>query len=108
MLKHATQTAMLVLILFLSSRASLAQTSGEDLFKQKCVVCHGPDGLGNNPMGKALGIVSYKSPDVLKMKDAELADIIKNGKNNKMPAFNAQLTDAQIKDVLKYVHTLQK
>ena len=32
----------------------------------------------------------------------------KNGKNGKMPAFGSQLTDAQIKDVLKYIHTLQK
>jgi mono/diheme cytochrome c family protein len=53
-------------------------------------------------------VQSYKSPDVRKLSDADLTAIIKNGKNNKMPAFGAQLTDAQIKDVLKYIHTLQK
>jgi cytochrome c6 len=108
MLKHASQAAFLVLVLFSLSRTSLAQDSGADTYKAKCEMCHGADGLANTQMGKALGAASYKSPDVLKLKDAELFAVIKNGKNNKMPAFGAQLTDAQIKDVLKYVHTLQK
>ena len=33
--------------------------------------------------------------------------IIKGGKN-KMPAFSGKLTDAQITDVVAYIHTLQK
>jgi mono/diheme cytochrome c family protein len=52
--------------------------------------------------------VSYKAPEVLKLKDADLTAIIKNGKNSKMPPFGNQLTDAQIKDIVKYIHTLQK
>jgi mono/diheme cytochrome c family protein len=99
---------MFVLLLIFSSRASLAQSSGADTFKAKCEMCHGANGLGNTQMGKALGTKSYKAPDVLKLKDAELTAIIKNGKDKKMPAFGAQLTDAQIKDLLKYIHTLQK
>jgi len=55
-----------------------------------------------------MGVVSYKSPDVVKLTNAQLTAIVKNGKNNKMPAFNGQLSDAQIKDVLLYVRTLQK
>ena len=108
MLKHATHTAALVLVLFFSSRASLAQNSGADTFKAKCLMCHGADGLGNTQMGKALGVMPYNAPDVKALKDPDLAAIIKNGKNNKMPAFGGQLTDAQINDVVKYIHTLQK
>ena len=107
MLKSATHAAVLVLVLFSLSRASLAQDSGADTFKAKCQVCHGTDGQGNQ-MGKALGVVPYNAPEVRKLSNADLTAIIKNGKNNKMPAFGAQLTDAQIKDVLKYIHTLQK
>lgn len=108
MLKHASNAATLVLVLLFSGRFSLAQNPGADTFKTKCEVCHGADGLGNSPMGKAMGVISYSAPDVRKMSDADLTAIIKNGKNGKMPAFGAQLTDAQIKDVLKYIHTLQK
>jgi mono/diheme cytochrome c family protein len=107
MLKSALYAAVLVLVLFPLSRTSLAQDSGADTFKAKCQVCHGPDGQGNQ-MGKALGVVPYSAPEVRKLSNADLTAIIKNGKNNKMPAFGAQLTDAQIKDVLKYIHTLQK
>lgn len=108
MLKRAIHTTAIVLIVFLASRTSFAQDPGADIFKAKCLMCHGSDGLGNTSIGKALGIHSYKAPEILKLSDADLTTIIKNGKNNKMPAFNGQLTDAQIKDVLKYIHTLQK
>ena len=108
MLKRATQTAAIVLLVFSASLTSFAQAPGADTFKAKCSMCHGDDGLGNTAMGKALGIQSYKAPEVLKMSNAELTTIIKNGKNSKMPAFNGQLTDAQIKDVLQYIHKLQK
>ena len=49
----------------------------------------------------------FNSPDVLKESDADLIAVIKNGKN-KMPAFAGKLTDAQITDVVAYIHTLQK
>jgi mono/diheme cytochrome c family protein len=92
----------------LSSRGAFAQSSGEDTFKAKCLMCHGADGLGNTPMGKALAVPPYNTPDVRKLKDADLTAIIKNGKGGKMPAFGTQLTDAQIKDLLAHIHTLQK
>ena len=49
----------------------------------------------------------FSSPDVLKETDAEMIAVIKNGKG-KMPAFAGKLTDAQIDDVVAYIHTLQK
>lgn len=108
MLKISTYAAAIVLFFSLASVTSFAQAPGADTFKTKCAMCHGDDGLGNTAMGKALGITSYKAPDVLKLSNADLTTIIKNGKNNKMPAFGSQLTDAQIKDVVLYIHKLQK
>src|SRR5579862_2477466 len=107
MLKRAACTTALVLVLFFASRITFAQDSGADTFKAQCQVCHGADGLGNTPVGKAMGARPYNAPDVRKLSDADLTATIKNGKN-KMPAFNGKLTDAQIKDLLKYIHTLQK
>jgi cytochrome c6 len=107
MLKHAIPAAALILVLVFASRSSLAQNAALDTYKSKCIACHGPDGFGNTPVGKAMAVKPYKAPDVLKLSNADLTAIIKNGKNN-MPAFSGQLTDAQIKDLLAYIHTLQK
>ena len=81
---------------------AFAQSSGADIYKAKCLMCHGPDGMANNPAGKALKAVSFKDPA-----DDELFAAVKNGKG-KMPAENGKLTDAQIKEVIHYVHTLEK
>jgi len=86
---------------------AFAQSSGADIYKAKCLMCHGPDGLANNPAGKALKAVSFKDPAVIKASDAELFAAVKNGKG-KMPAENGKLTDAQIKAVIQYVRTLEK
>jgi mono/diheme cytochrome c family protein len=88
--------------------SAFAQSSGADTYKAKCAVCHGPDGLGNTLIGKNLKAASFKDPAVVKAPDAELIAVVKNGKG-KMPAsIGAKLTDAQIKDVVAYVRTLQK
>ena len=94
------------LFLLAASTSSFAQTSA-DTYKAKCQMCHAADGGADTPAGKALKARALSSPEVLKESDTDLLAIIKNGKN-KMPAFNGKLTDAQIKDVLDYVHTLQK
>jgi mono/diheme cytochrome c family protein len=87
---------------------AFAQSSGADIYKAKCLMCHGPDGLANNSVGKSLKAVSFKDPTVIKASDAELFAIVKNGKGTKMPAENGKLTDAQIKAVIQYVRTLEK
>ena len=86
---------------------AFAQNSGADTYKAKCAMCHGADGLGATPAGKAMKAVSFKDPANVKATDAELIAAVKNGKN-KMPPNVAKLTDDQIKSVVAYVRTLQK
>ncbi len=92
--------------LLAAGTVSFAQ-SGADTFKSKCQMCHGADGSGNTPAGKSTKVHSFSDPDVVKMSDADLIAITTNGKN-KMPAYKGKLTDAQIKDVVAYIRTLQK
>ena len=106
-MKQAAYTLAVVLAFLSVSPASIAQNAAADIYKAKCEMCHGADGLSNTPVGKGLGAHAYNSPEVMKLTDAQLTDVIKNGKN-KMPAFGAQLTDTQIKSLLPYIHTLQK
>ena len=97
--------ALFCLAAFIS--APVFAQSAADTYKTKCLMCHGADGLGNTTVGKSLKIVSFKDPSVMKSSNAELAAIIKNGKN-KMPANKTTLSDAQISALVEYIRTLEK
>ena len=88
------------------SAPAFAQNAGADTYKAKCAMCHGADGLGTTPAGKALKAASFKDPAIVKAPDAELIAAVKNGKN-KMPAYTGKLTDGQIKSAVAYISTLQ-
>lgn len=65
-----------VAIALVSSGTAMAQKAGnakegEAAFKSKCVICHGPEGAGNTPMGKNLKIKDLRSDEVQKLSDAE-------------------------------------
>ncbi|MFY9753611.1 MAG: cytochrome c [Candidatus Acidiferrales bacterium] len=76
-------------------------------FKTKCAMCHGPDGSGNTATGKALQVRDLSSAGVQGQSDAQLIDIVTNGKA-KMPAYKGKLTDAQIKGLVAYIRSLAK
>jgi mono/diheme cytochrome c family protein len=86
---------------------AFAQSAGADTYKSKCAMCHGPDGTASTPAGKAMKTPSFKDPAEIKASDADLIATTKTGKG-KMPAYTGKLTDAQIKDVIAYIRTLQK
>jgi len=86
---------------------AFSQSGGADIYKAKCLMCHGADGLGATPAGKALKATSFKDAAAVKASDADLIAIVTNGKN-KMVAYKGKLTDAQIKAVVTYLRTLQK
>lgn len=95
------------LCLFAAGTPSLAQNSGAANYKAKCQMCHAADGSANTPAGKAKKARALNSPEVLKESDADLLAVIQNGKNQ-MPAYKGKLTDEEMKDLLEYIHTLQK
>ena len=63
------------------------------VFKQRCAVCHSPDGSGNpsvhTPTFTSSAWQSAKN-------DVELSDAVKNGTDGGMPAFGDKLTAQQI------------
>src|ERR1700739_2839301 len=94
-------TTLFVLSISLTVQAQDAAT----LYKSKCAGCHGADGTGS-AMGKKMGAHDFTSADVQKMSDAELSDIITNGKN-KMPKF-ASLKPEDVKGLVTYIRTMKK
>ena len=94
----------LAAIMAATTITAFAQGAGADTYKAKCAMCHGADGLASGPAGKSMKVPPFNAS---KMSEADMIAETKAGKG-KMPAFTGKLTDAQIKDVVDYVKTLQK
>ncbi len=104
---HGMRMAALVVMAALMAAPAIAQGPGADTYKAKCAMCHGADGLAATPMAKSMKVLSFKDPTMIKATDAQFIASTANGKG-KMPAYTGKLTDAQIKDVVAYIRTLQK
>jgi mono/diheme cytochrome c family protein len=104
--RHLLGVALVGAIAVSGATVSHAQ-DGAATYKAKCASCHGADGAGATPAGKAMKALPFKSPELVSASDADLIAATKNGKG-KMPAYTGKLTDAQIKDVVAYIRTLQK
>jgi cytochrome c553 len=82
-------------------------------WNQNCASCHGKDGSGSTMMGKKLGVKDYRDAKVqTAFSDAELERAIKEGvKENgkeKMKAFSAKLSDADIKALVAHIRSFKK
>jgi cytochrome c6 len=84
---------------------SVSAQDASATYKSKCAACHAADGTGS-AMGKKMGAHDFTSNDVQKMSDAELSDIIANGKN-KMPKYPT-LKPEEVKALVAYIRTLKK
>lgn len=88
------------------ARAASGQngTSSASTFQAKCVVCHGQDG-GGSQVGKTMNVPDLRSPAVQKQTDAELAQIISEGRGG-MPSFKGSLSDDQIRGLVTHIRSL--
>jgi len=88
-------------------QSAKAQGAGEKVYKAKCASCHGADGNGATPAGKATKARDFCSDEVKKETDDEWTTIVVKGKN-KMPAYDKKLTDSEVKDAIAYIRSLCK
>lgn len=107
-MKAIVKVAVLLAVLGLVfSTSALAAGPENNTFKAKCAMCHGADGAGKAAMGtKDLGSV-----EVQKKTDAQLTEIISNGKSDgkvKMPAYAGKLSADEIKGLVAFIRTLKK
>src|SRR5216684_5549568 len=78
--------------------------AGSVTFRTKCVMCHGQDG-GGSEVGKSMNVPDLRAQAVQKLPDAELAQIISNGKAG-MPSFKNSLSRDQIHGVVTHIRSL--
>jgi mono/diheme cytochrome c family protein len=85
--------------------------AGKKIFKEKCVICHKPDGSGGfkltgNPTPDWRDTTRMDDP---KHNDDYLRDCITNGKpKSGMPTWSKQgVKPAQIEDLIAFIHTFR-
>lgn len=76
--------------------------SGEEVYKERCAMCHGVDG---KPTGIAPGVPDFSKGERLNKSDEELGKTISKGLNI-MPAWEGILTEEERQHVLKFVRSL--
>ncbi|HWY87990.1 MAG TPA: cytochrome c, partial [Gemmataceae bacterium] len=78
------------------------------LFREYCIVCHGPDGTGAAAMRPALPTL----PDFTKIafrdqhSDPQILISILDGKGTLMPANRGRLNESQARDLVAYIRAL--
>jgi mono/diheme cytochrome c family protein len=75
-------------------------------FRTKCAMCHGPDGSGSE-VGKSMNVPDLRSPELQKLSDAQLAQIISDGKGG-MPSFKNSLSADQIHALVAHIRSLHQ
>jgi mono/diheme cytochrome c family protein len=91
-----------------SSRASAMPASAQDVYLDKCSVCHAQDGSGNTAKGRKLKVKNVRSPEVQKLSEAEMIDIVAKGKGKDMDGFEKELGNDMVKQLVTYYRSLAK
>ncbi len=100
--------ALLVAYAIVAGTASADGAAEEAAWKKgNCKMCHGEDGSGSTPAGKAMGARDLRLPQVQNQTDAELAKLVSGGRK-KMPAFKTKLSEKEIAAVVGYIRRLAK
>ena len=87
--------------------------AGNQLYQQRCSICHGPDGKGNTPTAQALNPKPRDHTDGAYMNalsNEHLFKVIKQGgaavgKSPLMPP-QSDLSDQQIQDIIAFLRSL--
>ncbi|HVS30816.1 MAG TPA: cytochrome c [Thermoanaerobaculia bacterium] len=105
------KTKAILIVVSLMFVPALFADAGADLFKTKCAMCHGQMGNARTPLAEKQGLRDLASPEVQKLTDEELIEVVANGRGPKKAAhaYKAKgISDEQIKALVAYIRTLKK
>ncbi len=112
--RAAAIALILVLLAAFSEPASAGKSppasgnaAATSTFKLQCSSCHGQNGAGDTSIGKSLKAADLRSAEVQKQSDAQLAQVIGEGRKS-MPSFSDSLTQDQIRALVSYIRKLAK
>ena len=99
--KHLLLSFLMLSAFCLSAAADA--NNGEGIYKARCSVCHGTDGV---PKDFAKGSPAFNDPAWKKATSVEaIVKVVAEGRK-RMPAFQTKLTPEEIKAVAAYLKTL--
>ena len=82
--------------------------NGKAIYDRSCKSCHGADGTPNPAVAKAMKveIPDLKSPEVQALSDADIKNVIANGKGKMRPM--KAVSDSDTDNIAAYVHALKE
>jgi cytochrome c6 len=105
-----TTTKILALSLAFAGAAVLSHAApASENWENQCAKCHGADGKGQTKVGKKYGVKDYTDAKVqAELKDADMTKAITEGVKGsdgkeKMKAFGADLSPAEVQDLVAFV-----
>ena len=88
--------------------APAPQKSAQDVYLDKCAVCHAKDGSGNTAKGRKVKAKDLRSAEIQKMTDAELIKDVGKGKGKDMDGFEKELGADMVKQLVAYCRSFAK
>jgi cytochrome c6 len=112
--RHVMFASTILLLLFVGLTLFVASivranpgpdsAAGSATYRTKCAMCHGQDGSGSE-VGKSMNVPDLRSQVVQKLPDAQLAQIISDGKGG-MPPFKNSLGEDQVHSLVAHIRSL--
>jgi len=104
---------LLIAVCMMAGAGSALAADAKDNWVKHCQKCHGADGKGETVMGKKLKVKDYTDAKVqASFTDEEAIKLTKEGKKEGdktlMKGYAADLSDAEIKDLIAYVRKFKK
>ncbi len=98
---------------FVSSLLYASAGDVKEVWQKECAKCHGLGGKADTKMGKKLELKDWTDPAVQeKMKDEEMAKVIKEGKKDgdkmKMKAYAETVSETDAKELIKMIRGFKK
>jgi mono/diheme cytochrome c family protein len=87
--------------------APRAERSAEDIYLDKCAVCHGKDGAGKTAKGKKAKVKDIRET-IGKMSEDEMIKVVNDGKGKNMDSYKKEYSKEQIKALVEYYRALAK
>jgi mono/diheme cytochrome c family protein len=84
------------------------QKSAQDVYLDKCSVCHAKDGSGNTAKGRKVKAKDLRSAEIQKMSDADLIHDVGQGKGKDMDGFEKELGADMVKQLVAYCRAFAK
>ncbi|MCW5960531.1 MAG: copper-binding protein [Pyrinomonadaceae bacterium] len=84
----------------ITKTAEGSKVDGALIYKENCAKCHGPAGEGTEKG------ISFLKGHAIGHPEQDFIDQVKNGEEDKMPAFKEKLSEEEIAAVVKYVRNV--